>query len=370
MATSPPSLSIAYLGPPASYTHQAARALAPLNPSTPLHLAPVATIPALFHAIQSRTHAYALCPLENSSNGPVTTTLDLLAATARTHPAVAILGERRVRVAHCLVVRARPTSPPASPPPRFPDLPPAVQQRLQRLDALTTHPQAWTQCTRFLAHLDAARAAAGRPPARRVDASSTSGAALGLVADVEHEAPTPPRRASLFEGLVALWPGARGGDEEETAAISSSLAAEGNAQLEVLVAGLEDRADNVTRFLVLGRREEGAGLRTVGREAAGCKALVTFTLGRVADGAATRTDPGALARALAVFERRRLNLSSIAARPSGRAAWDYTFVVEVEVGEQEQEGMEGAVRAAVDEVRGVAGGEASLVGVWAWDGSV
>ena len=109
--------------------------------------------------------------------------------------------------------------------------------------------------------------------------------------------------------------------------------------LEVLREGVQDRDDNETRFMVLRRRdrqdhqggqeikaetriEAGSGKETTTQQKQ--KALLIFTV--------AHHSPGALAAALAVFQRHGLNLASINTRPSGLAPWNYYFIVEVEVG--------------------------------------
>jgi len=139
-----------------------------------------------------------------------------------------------------------------------------------------------------------------------------------------------------------------------TAAISSEMAADVYG-LEVLRGGVQDRDDNETRFMVLRRRtgrEEGQGdgrVMEAATEATGMetgieegmqspkqqtqKALLIFTV--------AHHSPGALAAALAVFQRHRLNLASINTRPSGLAPWNYYFIVEVEMG-GDDDGAQGA----------------------------
>lgn len=128
----------------------------------------------------------------------------------------------------------------------------------------------------------------------------------------------------------------------ETAAVCSELAAEVYG-LDVLREAIQDRDDNVTRFMVLRRsgshRQEGIECETDGRnglrpeqekDGARFKALVLFTV--------DHTSPGALADSLAVFKTHGLNLTSINTRPSGARPWNYFFFVEVEgrCGEEER----------------------------------
>jgi chorismate mutase/prephenate dehydratase len=96
------------------------------------------------------------------------------------------------------------------------------------------------------------------------------------------------------------------------AAVASRLAAELYG-VPVVVAGIQDRSDNITRFLVLGR-EVSAPLGN-GRD----KTSLVFSLD---------DKPGALLRALEPFSARGVNLSKIESRPSRRKAWHYYFFID------------------------------------------
>lgn len=105
-----------------------------------------------------------------------------------------------------------------------------------------------------------------------------------------------------------------------SAAISSREAAR-LFGLDVLEEGIESVEGNVTRFLVL-YKDDGVGLLVGGLQRRGemAKTLVLFTV--------KHDDPGALAKALGVFGRHGVNLTSINARPSLERPWHYLFFVE------------------------------------------
>jgi chorismate mutase/prephenate dehydratase len=106
----------------------------------------------------------------------------------------------------------------------------------------------------------------------------------------------------------------RARDEEGTAAIAPMAAAELYA-LNVLVPEIEDRADNTTRFLVLGRKSfppSGQDKTTL-----------------LVSGAHTDA-PGALFRLLEPLAKHAISMTRIESRPSRRRKWDYVFFIDVE----------------------------------------
>jgi chorismate mutase / prephenate dehydratase len=72
------NLKIAYLGPPATFTHQAAHAK--FGASVDYH--PVGTITEVFNAVEHGTADYGVVPIENSIEGAVTHTFDQFTGTS------------------------------------------------------------------------------------------------------------------------------------------------------------------------------------------------------------------------------------------------------------------------------------------------
>jgi len=106
----------------------------------------------------------------------------------------------------------------------------------------------------------------------------------------------------------------RARDERGTAAIASRAAAEIYG-LNLLADEIEDRPDNTTRFLVIGRKlftRSGADRTTL---------LVSAT---------GTDDAGALFRLLKPFAEHRVNMTRIESRPSRKRKWDYVFFIDVE----------------------------------------
>jgi chorismate mutase/prephenate dehydratase len=106
----------------------------------------------------------------------------------------------------------------------------------------------------------------------------------------------------------------RARDEDGTAAIAGAAAAEVYG-LNLLVPEVEDRPDNTTRFLVIGRKAVSPG------EADKTTLLVS----------AAKTDaPGALYRLLEPLAQHGISLTRIESRPSRKKKWDYVFFIDVE----------------------------------------
>ncbi|HEX4719407.1 MAG TPA: prephenate dehydratase [Thermoleophilaceae bacterium] len=181
-------MRVAFLGPAGTFTEEALRASAP----GPVDEVPYPSIYETVMAVHDGQADMAVVPIENSLEGSVTTTLDLLAGEAAD---VQIAKEFVLPVSHNLIVREELT--------------------LERITRVISHPQATPQCARFLRER--------LPQAERVAAGSTADAARTVAESTEP------------------W-----------AAIGSRLAAELYGAI-VLVEGIEDHTGNETRFVWLGR---------------------------------------------------------------------------------------------------------------------
>lgn len=158
------SIKVAYLGPPYSYSHQAAIE----HFGSTVSLAPVGTIAAVFDELQRGHVDYGLVPLENSTDGRVADTLDMFAR----HP-VHITGEVELRIHHNLLARC----------PRG------------EIQEVYSKPQALSQCRDWLSkHL---------PGVRLVEMTSTAAAAQ-LAADKPGAAAVASLQAALHYGLTVV----------------------------------------------------------------------------------------------------------------------------------------------------------------------
>ncbi len=246
-------MKVAYLGPAGTFTEDALGEAMPEGGFEPLR---TPTVHDAILAVERGEAERAFVPFENSIEGAVRSTLDTLAFDTE---AVTIVGEHDFAVHAHLIVRE--------------------PLELGEIDAVLSHPQPLAQCARFLRdHL---------PEAERRSVSSTA-AAVRMVAES-----TRP------------W-----------AAIGARSAAELYG-CHVLREGIEDEADNVTRFVWI------APAGTAPGEGDEWKTPLVFSeLGE--------DHPGALVEALQEFSSRSVNLSRIESRPLRRGLGRYMFFCDLE----------------------------------------
>src|SRR5580765_2905455 len=97
----------------------------------------------------------------------------------------------------------------------------------------------------------------------------------------------------------------------DAAAIASARAGEVFG-LKPLASGIQDFSDNITRFLVIGRRPL--------KNAIADKTTIVFTV---------PNEPGALFKALSVFALRGVDLTKLESRPIPGRPWEYLFYVDL-----------------------------------------
>jgi chorismate mutase/prephenate dehydratase len=107
----------------------------------------------------------------------------------------------------------------------------------------------------------------------------------------------------------------RARDEAGTAAIGPAVAAD-VYDLQVLVSNIEDRADNATRFLVIGRELLAAS----GSD----KTTILVSTSDTAGGA------GVLHQLLQPLANHGVSMTRIESRPSRRKNWDYVFFIDLD----------------------------------------
>ncbi|KAI9718892.1 MAG: hypothetical protein M1812_003776 [Candelaria pacifica] len=308
-------ITVAYLGPPSSYTHQAA--LLRFNPDEYL-LKPQTSIADVFKAVQLGIVDYGVVPFENSTHGSVIPTLELLADREHQLYRNFVCDEAYLDIHHCLlghrnhsssVSQTSVTVPAADPQTNDHHILPPVTPSLdfQHIRHVYSHPQALGQCDDFLSKY--------LKGSQRHEVSSTSKAAEIVAQD----------------------------EEGTSAAISSEVAAKTQG-LDILARSVEDRDDNTTRFLVLRNRtdrsrDHEASSVVAENEVRYWKTLVSFTL--------DQRSSGTLVDVLKVLERWHLTCTSINSRPSWNAPWHYVHFVELG-GRMEQDPEKLVDRARLD----------------------
>jgi prephenate dehydratase len=266
--TPPGRPRVGYLGPQGTFSEEALLASAG---ESAVEAVALPTIYETVAALRGGGVRWAIAPIENSLEGSINLTLDLLAGEAGD---VKIVAEAVLRVSHSLIA--------------------AETLELGQIDTVLTHPQVPGQCTRLLrgelAH------------ARIVPASSTAEAVRCVASERR------PGQAALGTRLAARIYGAT-----------------------VIRAGVEDRADNETRFVWLARAGDAETIPPL-REPPGAGAewktsLVFWGLG------AERA--GWLVRCLDEFARREINLTKIESRPRRERLGSYMFFADLAARQQD-----------------------------------
>ncbi len=232
---------------------------------------PCESFDAVFIAVESGKAACGLIAIENSLAGSIHHNYDLLLQHA-----LWITGEHYLRVQHCLIAN------------------PGV--RMEEVRKVISHPQALAQCSGYLR-------------------------ARSLPAEVFYDT------AGSVKHLKET--GTR-----DMAGIASRRAAEVYG-MQILEEGIEDNPANFTRFLIISREPQPAGILPEGILPEGilpegilpggmlpgdnAKTTIVFTL---------NNQPGSLFKALSVFALRDIDLTKIESRPLVGRPWEYLFYID------------------------------------------
>ena len=203
----------------------------------------------VFAVVAERQATHGILPIENTIGGTIHRNYDLLLE----HD-LPIVGEVKLAIAHHLVVLAGTT--------------------LDQVRRVYSHPQGLAQCERFLRTLK---------DVEIVATYDTAGSAKMI------------REENL-----------RG-----SAAIASQRAAQ-VFDLQVLRSGIQDYADNFTRFLLIGRDALPLGTPD--------KTTIVFTV---------PNEAGALFKALSVFAMRGIDLTKLESRPIPDRPFEYLFYADL-----------------------------------------
>lgn len=247
------------------YTYSHLAAIARFGQSA--ELLPVASIAAVFEEVERGDAAFGVVPIENSTDGRVADSLECLARQGAAPVTRSVAPSDLQPTAYSL----QPLQICGEVPLRIHHclLGRGTRSEIRRV---CSKPQALSQCRNWLAaHL----------PSVKLEPTASTAEAASLAAA-----------------------------EPDTAAIAAQQAAV-NHGLGVLARNIEDNPENITRFAVIGT---AAGERT-GRD----KTALVFEAPH---------QPGALADAMAIFKRHKLNLTWIESFPIPQARGRYLFFLE------------------------------------------
>ncbi len=204
----------------------------------------------VFRAVSDKRTQYGVIPIENSLAGSIHQNYDLLLEND-----LFITGEIVLQVSHYLIAN-----------------PGTTKNKVRRV---FSHPQALAQCKKYLE---------GMPSVEVVAVSNTAGAVKKI----------------KDEKLA------------DAAAVASMQAAI-DYDMSVLARRIEDNRNNMTRFLVLARRQKKPP------NAKDIKTSIVFS---------TKNIPGALFKALSVFALRDIDLFKIESRPVHGKQFEYLFYLD------------------------------------------
>ena len=200
------TITIAHLGPPGTYTEQAAIFyLNQLTLSTGVEavLCPYPSIPQTLRAIDSNSALLAVVPVENSIEGSVTMTLDTLWLLNNLQIQMGLV----MPITHMLI---------------------SCAASLEDLKIVYSHPQALSQCQGWLEQF--------LPTVELIPSNSTTEALLQI-------------------------------EQNLTAATISSQRAAQLYNLPILASGINDNPENFTRFLVVSQTHKAFTLQTNSKKA-------------------------------------------------------------------------------------------------------
>jgi len=225
------------------------------------HGLPLASIEEVFQEVESGNADFGVVPVENSGQGTIQVTLDMFLTSN-----LKICGEVELRVHQFLLSRSG---------------------RIEDIERIYSHPQSFAQTSSWLR--------SNLPEVEKIPVSSNAEGA---------------RRAR---------------NSDDAAAIAGESAGHVYGLKKVIMASIEDDADNTTRFLVIGRQifPSSGHDRT---------SVLVFI----------RDQPGALFNVLSPFARHGISMNRIESRPSHHAKWEYGFFIDL-AGHVEDDTMKSAL---------------------------
>jgi len=212
------------------------------------HGLPLSSIEEVFQEVEAGHADFGVVPVENSGQGTIQITLDMFLTSN-----LKICGEVELRVRQFLLSRSG---------------------HLEDIERIYSHPQSFAQTKGWLRQ--------NLPKAEKIAVSSNAEAA---------------RRAR---------------NSDDSAAIAGESAGHVYGLKKVIMSPIEDRDDNTTRFLVLGRQF----FPTSGHDRTSVLVFI-------------KDQPGALFNVLSPFARHGISMNRIESRPSHQAKWEYAFFIDL-----------------------------------------
>jgi len=219
-------MKVAYLGPEATYTHQAAMK----NFGSSINYLSMCTVPDVFTAVRRGDADYGVVPVENSTQGTVISTLDMLVESELT-----IVAQIYMHIAHCLI----------------------SQSSLDQITSVHSKDNALGQCRQWLSRMlpgvdlvDSPSTAASveyakKHPEAAAIASSIAAELYG-VPIVAEEVMDKPDNVTRFL-VIGKSPTPMLGDDRDKTSIVFSLQDKSGSLLKAL-AGFSSRGINLTKI--------------------------------------------------------------------------------------------------------------------------
>jgi len=234
---------VSFQGEPGAYSEAAAVSFF----DDKIKTIPCPTFAKVLKNTEDNEDDYSILPIENSLEGSVGESNDLLLATNLT-----VIGEIYHRIQHCLIGTGS----------------------IEDIDTVYSHPQALGQCRQFIQ---------------------------------EHSLKTVPSydTAGSVRTIKDL-------NKDNIACIASRNAAE-IFGVAVIQEGIEDNANNYTRFLIFSKEKSDKNKNS--------KTSIVFSV---------KHEAGTLFRIINEFHQCKVNLTKIESRPNRGTSWEYNFYVDFE----------------------------------------
>lgn len=216
---------------------------------------PLSTFAEIIESTENNKTEYSVLPVENSLEGSVGESYDLLLSTS-----LSVVGEIYYRVRHCLI----------------------GFDKIQNIDTVYSHPQALGQCRKFIQ----------KHKLKAVPAYDTAGS-VKMIKELgkKNISCIASKRASEIYGVPTV------------------------------AEGIEDNANNYTRFLVLSKKKTSGGDKT----------SIIFSV---------KHEAGTLFNILKEFHDYKINLTKIESRPNKSTPWEYNFYVDFDGNQDDPKIME------------------------------